>query len=184
MLVTQPSRLTKRQERFCREYIIDMNGTAAAIRAGYKADNAKVVACNLLAKPELRSTISRLTRQANTRLDLTAERVLYELACIAFVNMQDFTRVGADGEPQLDMSNLSREQWAALNEYSEDATGGQNEGERRLVVRRKIKLNDKTAAPALLGKHFKLFTEKHEHGFSDDVIAKLREGRQRVLEHK
>lgn len=186
MIVTQPSRLTKRQELFCREYILDMNGTQAAIRAGYKSDNAKVIASNLLTKPDVRAAVSRLSQQASERLDLTAERVLFELCCIAFANAQDFTRLGPDGEPELDMSKMSREQWAAIAEYNEDATGGQNDGERRLIVRRKIKLNDKVAALGLLGKHFKLFTEKHEHGLSDELVAALNEGRQRVktLEHK
>jgi phage terminase small subunit len=181
---TNLARLTKRQELFCREYIIDMNGKEAAIRAGYKPDNAKVVASAMLAKPEIRFQVAKLQEKSFERLDLTAQRVLYELACIAFANAQDFTRIGPDGEPELDMSKMSREQWAAIGEYNEDATGGQNDGERRLIVRRKIKMLDKVGALGLLGKHFKLFTEKHEVGFSDEVIAKLQEGRQRVLEHK
>lgn len=181
---TNSARLTKRQELFCREYILDMNGTQAAIRAGYKPDNAKVIACMMLQKPEVRFQVAKLQEKSFERLDLNAQRVLYELACIAFANAQDFTRIGEDGEPELDMSKMSREQWAAIAEYNEDSTGGQNDGERRLIVRRKIKMLDKVGALGLLGKHFKLFTEKHEHGFSDDVIAKLNEGRQRVLEHK
>jgi phage terminase small subunit len=180
------SRVTKRQERFCREYIIDMNGKEAAIRAGYKRDNAKVIASNLLAQPEVRFLVAKLVEQTFQRLDMTAQRVLFELSCIAFSNAADFTIVGPDGEPLLDMSKMSREQMAAIAEYTEDATGGQNDGERRLIVRRKIKLHDKVAALGLLGKHFKLFVEKHEHGFTDNVIEKLREGRQRLktLEHK
>jgi phage terminase small subunit len=181
---TNLARLNKRQELFCREYIIDMNGTQAAIRAGYKADNAKVVACMMLQKPEIRFHVAKLQEKAFERLDLNAQRVLYELACIAFNNAQDFTTVGPDGEPQLDMRKMSRDQWAAIAEYTEDATGGQNDGERRLIVRRKIKSHDKVAALGMLGKYFKLFTEKVEHSFSDEIIAKLQEGRQRVLEHK
>ena len=181
---TNTPHLNKRQELFCREYIVDMNGTQAAIRAGYKPDNAKVVACQMLQKPEIRFCVAKLQEKAFERLDLNAQRVLYELACIAFANAQDFTRVGSDGEPELDMSKMSREQWAAIAEYNEDSTGGQNDGERRLIVRRKVKMLDKVAALGLLGKYFKLFTEKVEHGFSDEVIAKLNEGRQRVLEHR
>ena len=161
-----------------------MNGKEAAIRAGYKPDNAKVVACMILQKPEIRFQVAKLQERVFERLDLNAQRVLYELACIAFANAQDFTTVGLDGMPELDMSKLSRDQWAAIAEYTEDATGGQNDGERRLIVRRKIKQHDKVAALGMLGKYFKLFTEKVEHGFSDEVIAKLQEGRQRVLEHK
>jgi phage terminase small subunit len=146
-----------------------MNGKEAAIRAGYKPDNAKVVACMILQKPEIRFQVAKLQERVFERLDLNAQRVLYELACIAFANAQDFTTVGLDGMPELDMSKLSRDQWAAIAEYTEDATGGQH---------------DKVAALGMLGKYFKLFTEKVEHGFSDEVIAKLQEGRQRVLEHK
>src|SRR6266403_3476430 len=182
---TNVKRLTRRQELFCREYLVDLNGTQAAIRAGYKPDNANVVASIMLSKPGIRFRVTQLQEAVFQRIDLNAERVLFELASIAFANLQDFTRLGADGEPELDLSQLSREQWAALGEYTEDATGGQNDGERRLVLRRKIKLHDKTAALGLLGKHFKLFTEKHEHGLSDELVAALNEGRQRVkmLEH-
>lgn len=183
---TNLGRLTKRNELFCREYLIDLNGKEAAIRAGYKPDNAKVVASMMLARPEIRFRIAKLQESTFERLDLTAQRVLYELACIAFTNAQDFTTVGPDGEPQLDMAKMSRDQWAAIAEYTEDATGGQNDGERKLIVRRKIKSHDKVAALGMLGKYFKLFTEKVEHSFSDEIIAKLQEGRQRVktLEHK
>lgn len=183
---TNAPRLNKRQLLFCQQYVIDMNGTQAAIRAGYKADNAKVIACMMLQKPEIRFAVAKLQEKAFERLDLTAQRVLYELACIAFANAEDFTRVGEDGMPELDLSKLGREQWAAIAEYTEDATGGQNDGERRLIVRRKIKQHDKVAALGMLGKYFKLFTEKIEHSVSDELVAKLNEGRQRVkmLEHK
>ena len=183
---TNFSRLTKRQERFCHEYIVDMNGQEAAIRAGYKAANAKVIASTLLAKPEIRFNIAKLQRLALQRIDLTADRVLYELASVAFSNMANYMQIGPDGLPELDLSKLSKEQWAAITEFTEDSTGGQNDGERRLIVRHRIKLGSKIQALDLLAQHFKLLTQKHEHTMAEDLVAKLREGRERVrvLEHK
>lgn len=179
-LALNAKRITKRNVIFCREYVVDLNVKRAAEAARLSPGTC----AQLLRRPEIKFYIAKLQREYFERVELNAERVLMELAAIAFINMQDFVVVGEDGLPRLNLGNLTREQWAAVGEYTEDRTGGQNDGERALVMRHRVKLADKTKALELLGKHFALFTEKHEHTFSDDIIAKLNEGRQRVLEHK
>lgn len=178
--------LTKKEERFCHEYMVDLNGTAAATRAGYSAKTAKVIASTLLSKEKIRFNIAKLQQRALQRIDLTAERVLYELASLAFSNMADYMQIGSDGLPQIDLSKLTKDQWAAITEFTEDSTGGQGDGEKRLVLRHRIKLGSKVQALELLAQHFKLLTQKHEHTLADDLVAKLREGRDRVrtLEHR
>jgi hypothetical protein len=59
----------------------------------------------------------------------------------------------------LDLSTLTRDQAAAIQEFSEDATGGQNDGERRLVIRRRFKLGDKRGSLELLGRHLGMFQD-------------------------
>lgn len=180
MIVATSINITRRQQLFVREYLVDLNGAEAAIRAGYKPDNAKVVASTMLAKPEIRAAVSRLQRKSFERVDINAAEVLRELGAIAFSNMADFISVGEDGLPVLNLSKLDRDQWAAVSEYTEDATGGQNDGERRLVVRRKVKLTAKVEALALLAKHFGLVKEKVEHDLSDRLVEKLAAGRGRA----
>ena len=50
-------KLTARQERFCREYIIDYNATKAAVRAGYSEKTAKSIGSENLTKPDIRTYI-------------------------------------------------------------------------------------------------------------------------------
>ena len=80
------SELNARQLQFCREYIVDLNGTKAAIRAGYSERTAAAIAHENLRKPEIRAEIERLAANRATRLEITADRVLEELARIAFAD--------------------------------------------------------------------------------------------------
>lgn len=150
-------KLNPKQLRFCREYVIDHNGTQAAIRAGYSKRTAKEQAYDLLTKPHVQGEIAKLEEKATKRLDKTADDVLRELALLGFSNMADFMRILPSGDPCVDLSEMTREQAAALTEATiEDFTDGRGESARD-VRRVKIKLADKRAALVELGKHFGLF---------------------------
>lgn len=71
--------LTPRQERFCLEYVVDMNGTQAAIRAGYSFDAAKEQACRLLTKANIKDYIATLKAQKEKELAVDASWVLRNL---------------------------------------------------------------------------------------------------------
>ena len=83
--------LTELQERFCQEYLKDLNGTRAYIRAGYSAkpDVARVAAYRLLAKPEIQERIQQLMSERSNRTQIEADSVLREIARIAFVDIVD-----------------------------------------------------------------------------------------------
>jgi phage terminase small subunit len=89
------------------------------------------------------------------------------LAKLAFANMQDFTIVDKNGQPILDLSSITRDQFAAIQEIREDATGGAGDGERRKVLRTTVKLANKTQNLELLGKHLGLFPTKVDLGAVD-----------------
>lgn len=150
-----------RQERFCREYVIDLNGTRAAIAAGYSERAAKEQASRLLTKANVRRLVDRLLSQRATRLEIKADRVVEEIARLAFSNMQDYIAVAPDGTYQgIDFGALSRDQAAAIQEIREDTTGGSGDGERKLVIRTTLKLSDKTKNLELLGRHLGMFQDK------------------------
>lgn len=82
-------KLTKKNEVFCDEYLIDLNATQAAIRAGYSVESAGSIGSELLKKPEIRARIDRAMAERSKRTGINADRVLLELGKIAFVNAID-----------------------------------------------------------------------------------------------
>lgn len=141
------STLTPKQAAFCQEYLLDIDASAAAVRAGYSSvRGGKQAAYELMQKPHIRAEIQRLMDSRSRRLDITADRVLQEIAAMGFVNMQDLY----DAEGNLrSLADLPREVAAALQEVHEDESG-----------RRRVKLADKKGSLELLGKHLKLFREQ------------------------
>lgn len=77
-------KLNPKQKRFCEEYIIDLNGAQAAIRAGYSKKTAKTIANQLLTKLDLQSYVAELMAKRSKKTEITAENVLQGIAGIAF----------------------------------------------------------------------------------------------------
>ena len=71
--------LTPRRERFCREYLVDLNGSKASIRAGYAAGSAHVTASRLLRNPKVAARISELQAETAKRLEVTVDSVMADL---------------------------------------------------------------------------------------------------------
>ena len=71
--------LTIKQEKFCQEYLIDFNGTQAAIRAGYKAKSAYSISNENLRKPEIQSYLKELIEQRNKRTKITQDEVIADI---------------------------------------------------------------------------------------------------------
>ena len=99
----------------------------------------------------------------------TARQVLEELTKLALANMQDYMRIGPDGDPVLDFSNLTRDQAFALQEVTVDTYVVGRSKDAREVRSVKFKLVDKLGALVALGRHYKLFTDKTEHAGKDGV---------------
>ena len=77
-------RMTPKQTRFCEEYLVDLNATQAAVRAGYSPRTANQIASQNLAKLKIQHTIMELRQQITERTQVTIDRVLKRLAEIAF----------------------------------------------------------------------------------------------------
>lgn len=156
--------LNLKQQRFVAEYLVDKNATQAAIRAGYSKRTAYSQGQRLLKKVEIAALVAEKAEKQLDKIEITAERILRELALLGFANMKDYMRVGSDGDPYLDFSALSRDQAAALTEVTvEDFKDGRGD-DARDVRRVKFKLADKRAALVDLGRHLALFTDKVQHG--------------------
>jgi phage terminase small subunit len=75
-----------REEVFAREYVIDQNGKRAAIAAGYSESTAEAQASRLLRKSKVKGLLAKLIKEKFTQLDISAERILQELARLAFLD--------------------------------------------------------------------------------------------------
>jgi phage terminase small subunit len=148
-----------RRERFCREYIRDLNATQAAIRSGYSRRTADRQGPALLSFLGVRARVAFLQRVTINGLELSAETVIRELAKLGLANMDDYMAVQADGSAVVDLVETTRDQRAAISELTVDEyTEGRGDGARE-VKRVKIKLADKRAALVDLGRHMGIFAE-------------------------
>ena len=176
-------KLTAKQIRFVDEWLIDFNGKQAAIRAGYSAKTAEATAARLLRNVKVQAEISRRQKDLQRRTEVTQERVVKELARIAFANIADYlhvetqTRTKDDGTEvtyQIVMlsetEDLSVDQRAALANVKQNVNGVE------------IKLHDKIKALELLGRHIGMFTDKLEVKGAIDIASVLAAARGRVRE--
>lgn len=162
--------LTAKQQRFVAEYLIDLNATQAAIRAGYSDKTAGAVGHENLNKPEIAAALKSAMDARAQRTEITADRVLAELAKIGFSDIRKAVtwranvtgmvededgaqRLAVTNEVQLiDSDKIDDETAAAVAEISQTAQGGL-----------KIKLHDKKGALVDIGRHLGMFTDKVEH---------------------
>jgi phage terminase small subunit len=178
--------LTPKQERFVAEYLIDLNATQAAIRAGYSADTANQQGPRLLVNVGIKAAIDAAMVKRAAKHDVTVDRIVSELAKLGFANMADYMVVGDDGLPRLNWSALSRDQAAALTEVTVEQVGdvkvGQLGDEEVIapVHKVKFKLADKRGALVDLGRHLNMFVERHEHSGQVDFASLLVEARARA----
>lgn len=170
--------LNEKHKRFVAEYLIDLNATKAAERAGYSAKTAKQQGSRLLTKADIIKAVGDKSEKRVEKLEITADRVLQELAKLAFANTSDYIQITDKGEAFVDLSKLTRDQAAAIQEIRVDETGGgSGDGRRERVQRTTFKLADKGLNLERLGRHLKLFTDKVEVSGLDGLYERLQEAR-------
>jgi phage terminase small subunit len=155
--------VTPKQERFCREYLVDLNGTQAAIRAGYSPKTANEQAARLLAKVNVIDRLSGLQAKREQRVEVKADEVLNGLAKIAYCDPR--LLYGEDGR-LLHPSKLPDSIAFAVASIEHTDKGG---------VR--IRLNDRVKSLELLGKHLALFRERVEVQATSQVVVYIPDNR-------
>ena len=90
-------KLTPKQQKFVAEYLIDLNATQAAIRAGYSAKTAKEQAARLLTNANIAAELEKRRGKIEKKLEISQEKVIAELAAIALSNGADYAKVIGDG---------------------------------------------------------------------------------------
>lgn len=156
------AKLRDKQERFVQEYLVDLNETQAAIRAGYSKKTAAAIGYENLRKPHIRAEIEKRKKALQNKLEITQERVLQELAAIGFAKGTDYASVVSGVVLVTDTDQLTEQQKAAIVSIKQTKDGVE------------IKLADKYKALELLAKHLGLLTEKvgYEDEIEDDPLTK------------
>lgn len=148
------AKLTEKQKRFIEEYLIDLNATQAAIRAGYSPNSARDIGSENLTKPDIRARIDEALAERSKRTGINADRVLREIARIAFVNAADVINFDsatiAEGASEDDTAAIASVKVKTIP--TEDGEG----------VEREIRLCDKLKALELCGKHLGMFKDNPE----------------------
>lgn len=162
--------MTKKQKLFCEEYLIDLNATQAAIRAGYSPETAGAIGAENLKKPQIQKAIARAMADRSRRTGVNADRVVMELAKIAFVNAADVI----DADDATLKTDATQEDLAAVQSVKVKTFGEDG-------VEREIKLADKIKALELLGRHLGMFNDrlrldaKLDTGKLDSILSQLKD---------
>lgn len=144
--------MTAKQERFVEEYLIDLNATQAAIRAGYSPDSARDIGCENLTKPNIKAAIDRAMAERSRRTGINQDRVIQEIAKLAFLNPVDVI----DMDEATVRGEAHRDDTACIasvkvkNIPTDDGA----------ITEREVKTYDKLKALELLGKHLGMFTDR------------------------
>ena len=141
--------MTPKQRCFVEEYLVDLNATQAAKRAGYSARSARSMGHQLLRNPGIAAAVAKAQDKRIARTRVSADKVVTELAKVAFGDPRRLLSWGPSGVVLRDSSELTEAEAALVSEVSETrtASGGT----------RKVKLHCKLAALNALGKHLGLF---------------------------
>lgn len=148
-------KMTSKQKMFVAEYLVDLNATQAAIRAGYSRKSAGTAGPKLLKRADVGEAVRQAIQERERRVAVTQDMVIEELSHIAFGSLRDAATWGPDGLELVDSAALTPEQAAGVAEVSETVTSAGGS--------KRIKRHDKVKALELLGKHLGVWTDKIEH---------------------
>lgn len=155
-------KLTDKQKKFVEEYLIDLNATQSAIRAGYSPKTANEQGARLLANVSIQEAISKAMAERSRRTGINQDRIVQELARIAFVKITDV--VDPDGEIN---TNASDDDLACIESYKVEDSDSVNGSSSK----REVKLASKIKALELLGKHVGMWNDKIQIDVSIPVFG-------------
>ncbi|EOI5812162.1 terminase small subunit [Cronobacter sakazakii] len=164
--------LTDKQEMFCREYLIDLNATQAAIRAGYSVKTANRTASENLSKPDIQNRIAELKNKRNEDVGINAAYVLQRLVEIDQMDVADI--LNDDGTLKA-VSQWPKCWRITLQGIDISSTIRNFDEETEETILKKIKWPDKVKNLELLGKHVDVqaFREQVKANHTVDALSDL-----------
>lgn len=155
-------KLTDKQAAFVREYLVDLNAAAAARRAGYSEKTARRMGHENLTKPDIAAAIQAAMDERAQRTEITADRVLQELARIGFADIRDLFEWDEERAAFIPSRDLTEDEAAAISEVqSETTTYTETDKDyTETKIKLKLKTYDKLSALEKIGKHLGLFSDR------------------------
>lgn len=154
-----------RRELFCREYLKDLNGTQAALRAGYPPTDARTYASRMMSEDEIQERIAELAAGRNEKLEIDAQDVLLELLRLLTTDLaQAFTDDGAL-KPIHEIPIDCRRAIASFE--VEELFEGRGKDRAYVGTLKKVKFWSKDRAIEMLARHLALFKDQLADGLSD-----------------
>lgn len=149
--------LTAKQQRFCDEYLIDLNATQAAIRAGYSEKTAHSIGAENLIKPEIQNYIQERQKALQVKTEITQERVLAEYAKIAFLDPRKLFNDDGTIRPITELDDDTAAAIGGIDVSTQYLSGDDDKG---FTESKKIKLVDKKGALDSLARHLGMFNDR------------------------
>jgi phage terminase small subunit len=155
------NKLSDKQKRFCKEYVIDLNATQAAIRAGYSENTARSIANQLLTKLNIQNYISELKDKIGNKLEVTAEMIADEFRKIAFSSIAHMHNSWLDRK---EFDELTDDQKACIESIKTRTRKffDKDQGQMVEVEEIQIKLYSKISALENLGKHLGFYEQDNK----------------------
>lgn len=155
--------LSDKQKLFCDEYLVDLNATQAAIRAGYSKKTAYSSGQRLLKDVEVQKWVQFRMEERGKRTEITQDRVLEEYAKLAYFDPQ---KLYDENGNLLPVNKLDKDVAAAL--IGVDVTESIVDGN-VVTLTKKVKYSDKKGALDSLARHLGMFNDKLQHSGNVDM---------------
>ncbi len=175
-------KLAPMQDRFCSEYLVDLNGTQAAIRAGYSEKSAHAEASRLLKNVKVHRRVQELKEERAKRLEIQSDNVLRELAHLGHSDIRGLIDESGCVIPVHEWPEELARAVSSIKVREEFEDGfrlcgdcAKNTPRTFVGFTKEVKFWDKPKSLELMGKHKKLFTEKHEHSGPDGKPIETRD---------
>lgn len=156
-------KLTDKQERFCKEYMLDLNATQAAIRAGYSKNTAPEIGCENLIKPNIQEKIQELKAKVSEKYDIKQEDLIRELKNWAYGDFTELMELSF-----LEIKELPEELRRLITGFERTITSGDNPSEKL-----KVTFVDKKAAIDMIAKMIGAYEKDNNQKKTDISIPNL-----------
>lgn len=152
--------LSQRQIQFAKEYVVDLNGSQAAIRAGYSVKGADLQARRLLGDDRVSDIIRKVRETISERLEITSDKVLQEIAALAFSNIHDFVDENNNIKKLHDLPRLTTKAVAGIETTETIRPIGGGEFSREIVT--KLKFHSKVSSLDQIARHLGMFEKDNK----------------------